>query len=340
MTSEKRETLAVILAAGKGTRMKSDLPKVLHTILGKPLVSFVIDACNEANVDRTMLVIGHEADLVKTTIGTDVEYTLQTEQLGTGHALMMAAKQLGDNYKGDVLVLVGDAPFLTGKIISELIDKHQQTAASATMMTAIIDPPPAYGRIVRDAKNRVTRIVEQRDASDDEKKITEVNTSHYCFRSEDVFPLLHTLGTDNDQGEYYLTDIIAMLADNNALIETITEDDPDVLKGINDKTQLLEAQEDLKCKKIESMRNNDVIIPDADQIFIDADVSVGSGTVIYPFTSITGKCSIGKNCIIGPQTTLKDTKLGDGCKVELSIIEKRNLQDNTHIGPFASVSGE
>lgn len=335
-----RETLAVILAAGKGTRMKSDLPKVLHTLLGKPLVSFVTDACRGAGVNRTLLVIGHMADLVRSTLGKDIEYTVQTEQLGTGHALMTAADQLGDNYKGDVLVLVGDAPFLTAEVIKALVDKHQKTGASATMMTAIMDPPPAYGRIVRDRDGRVLRIVEERDATAEEKKITEVNTSHYIFRSEDVFPLLKTLGTDNDQGEYYLTDIIEMLAEKQAPVETLTEEDEDILKGINDRAQLSEAEAELKAKKIMALRENDVIIPDADQIYIEADVTVGPGSTLYPFTSLMGQTRIGEQCIIGPQATLRDTVLGHRCRVEASVLENRTFKEDEIIGPFAAMTGE
>jgi len=340
MSHTGRETLAVILAAGKGTRMKSDLPKVLHTLLGKPLVSFVIDACRGAGVSRTMLVIGHMAELVKATLGSAIEYTIQTEQLGTGHALMTAAEQLGDDYKGDVLVLVGDAPFLSAEVIKALVDKHQQSQASATMMTAIMDPPPAYGRIVRDNEGRVLRIVEERDATPEEKKITEVNTSHYIFRSEDVFPLLKALSTDNDQGEYYLTDVIEMLAEKQASIETLTEDDPDMLKGINDRAQLVEAEAALKAKKIQALRAQDVIIPDAGQIYIEADVTVGSGSTLYPFTSLLGQTRIGESCVIGPQTTLRDTVLGHRCRVEASVIENRRFTDDEIIGPFAAMRGE
>lgn len=242
-----RSVMAVILAAGKGTRMKSDKAKVLHTILGKPLVSYVIDACRDGGVERIMLVIGHQADRVREVIGDGVAYALQEQQLGTGHALLTAAKAAGD-YSGDVLVLVGDAPFLTGEILARLVSRHRDTGAAATMMTAIIDPPPAYGRIVRDNTGKVVRIVEERDATDEEKRITEVNTSHYCFDADRVFPLLSRLGTDNDQGEYYLTDIIELLTARGEPVETLSVDDPDVLKGINTVAELKAAEDVLKQK--------------------------------------------------------------------------------------------
>ena len=340
MSEKRRETLAVILAAGKGTRMKSDLPKVLHTILGKPLVSFVIDACALAGTQRTLLVIGHQAERVKETIGSGVEYALQAQQLGTGHALLIAAQALEKGFAGDVLVLVGDAPFLSGEILHALLDHHRTTNAAATMMTAIIDPPPAYGRIVRDGKGRVLRIVEQRDATPEERLITEVNTSHYCFRSEKVFPLLGQLGTDNDQGEYYLTDIIAMLSEAGERIETLTAEDPDVLKGINDKAELAGAETLLKAKMVEEMRGRDIHIADPAQIYIEADVKVGDGSTLHPFTVLRGRTAIGKHCVIGPHARLDNAVVGDHCKVETSVIQNRKIPDDTEVGPFAALSGE
>lgn len=340
MSNKNRETLSVILAAGKGTRMKSDLPKVLHTVLGKPLVSFVIDACAQAGTERTLLVIGHQADRVKETIGNGVEYALQAQQLGTGHALLTAAQTLEKNFAGDVLVLVGDAPFLSGEILHALLDRHRTTGAAATMMTAIIDPPPAYGRIVRDGKGQVLRIVEHRDATPEQRLITEVNTSHYCFRSEKVFPLLEKLGTNNDQGEYYLTDIIAMLSEADERIETLTVEDPDVLKGINDKAELSEAEDRLKAKMVEDLRAREVVIPDPAQVYLGADVEIGEGCEIHPFTLLTGRTKVGRRCVIGPHTRLHDAVLGDDCHVEASVVKDRTLDDNAIVGPFAALTGD
>ena len=193
---------------------------------------------------------------------------------------------------------------------------------------------------MRDGQGRVLRIVEQRDATPEERLITEVNTSHYCFRSEKVFPLLEQLGTDNDQGEYYLTDIIAMLSEAGERIETLTAEDADVLKGINDKSELSSAETLLKAKMVEEMRGRDISIPDPAQVYIEADVKVGDETTLHPFIVLRGRTEIGKHCVIGPHTRLDHAILGDHCTVETSVIQNRKLPNNTQVGPFAALSGE
>ena len=339
MSVNSRQTIAVILAAGKGVRMKSQLPKVLHPILGKPMVSYVIEASRKAKVDRTLLIIGHKADLVRQTLGSEYEYVEQTQQLGTGHALMMAAEALG-KIQGDVLTLAGDTPMLTGQILRKLINHHKKTRAAATLMTAVLDPPPAYGRIIRDASGRVRHIVEERDASPEERRITEVNTSHYCFQSEKVFPLLSGLNTQNDQGEYYLTDIIKILVQEGERVETFSSKDPTILVGINSRLELSNASNLLKKQIIEKMMNNGITILDPSSVYIESDVKIGKDTIIHPFSSLIGKTTIGPRCAIGPQVKLKDTKIGEDCSIEFSVIERRKIENGATIGPFAYISGE
>jgi bifunctional UDP-N-acetylglucosamine pyrophosphorylase/glucosamine-1-phosphate N-acetyltransferase len=329
-------TIAVILAAGKGTRMKSELPKVLHPILGKPMVSYVIDACRKAKVDNILLVIGHKADLVKETLGSDYQYVEQKEQLGTGHALMTAAETL-TSIKGNVLVLAGDTPFLTGKILHQLIVRHQETKAAVSLMTTNINPPPPYGRILRDQNGRVLRIVEDRDATSAEKKITEVNTSHYCFRSEKVFPMLSNLSTENDQGEYYLTDIIHLLSQKNEIIETLSVKDPSILIGINNRYELSKTSMAMNKVILKDWMLKGVTIIDPESVYIEPDVRVGKDTVIYPFTLLMGKTSIGSNCTIGPQVKIANTVIKDRCRIEYSVIENRTIAKESTIGPFASL---
>ncbi len=339
MNTRSQNIVAVILAAGKGVRMKSSLPKVLHPLLGKPMVSYVIQACRQAGIRRILLVVGFGSKRVRKTLGSEYEYIEQTEQLGTGHALMMTQDRLKD-FRGDILVLAGDTPFLTGSILKKLIRHHQKKKAAATMMTAVIDPPPAYGRIVRNASGRVLRIVEERDASREEKKITEVNTSHYCFQAEKVFSLLSSLDRDNDQGEYYLTDVIQLLVQEESRVETLTADNPHVLIGINSRGDLNRACRILQQNIIDKLSSGGVTVVDPSSVLIEPDVKIGKDTVIYPFTSLMGTTAIGQECVIGPQVKLRNAKISNGCCIEFSVIENRKIEAGAVVGPFAFISGE
>ena len=338
MSASSRKTAALILAAGKGTRMKSDLPKVLHPLMGKPLIEYVITACQKAGVDESILVIGHQADLVREILGHDRRYVEQKEQLGTGHAVMVSRSAL-KGFKADLLVLAGDTPFLTGRIIRKLIGKHQKTGAAATLMTAVMDPPLAYGRIIR-VNGKISRIVEERDATSDQKKIKEVNTSHYCFRAEKLFPCLDKLSTENDQGEYYLTDVIQMLAEEGETVESLTSDDPAVLMGINNRIHLAEAHEIMNRQIRNHWMEKGVSMLDPKSVYIEPDVRIGPDTTLYPGVMLSGRTRIGKQCRIGPQVKLSDAVIPDGCVIEFSVIEKRKLEKESVIGPFAFLTGE
>lgn len=338
MSVSSRKILALILAAGKGTRMKSDLPKVLHPLMGKPLVEYVITACQRAGVDDSILVIGHQAELVRKILGPDRSYVEQKEQLGTGHAVMVSQNVL-KGVKADLLVLAGDTPFLTGRIIRKLIGKHQKTGAAATLMTAVMDPPLAYGRIIR-INGQISRIVEERDATSDQKKIKEVNTSHYCFKTEKLFPCLDKLSAKNDQGEYYLTDVIQMLVEDGQTVESLTSEDPSVLMGINNRLHLAEAHEIMNRRIRDQWMEKGVSMPDPASVYIEPDVRIGSDTTLYPDIMLSGKTRIGKQCRIGPCVKLTDAVIPDGCVIEFSVIEKRKLEKGSIIGPFAFLTGE
>ena len=331
------KTIAVILAAGKGVRMKSELPKVLYPFMGRPMVSYVLEACKKAGINRILLVVGHGADMVRDSLGPDYEYVEQPEQLGTGHALLIASRAL-KRLKDNILVLAGDTPLLTPNILRKLIKHHKKTGAAATMMTAIIDPPPAYGRIIRDQSGHVLRIVEERDASTEEKRITEVNTSHYCFRAEEVFPLLSSIERNNDQKEYYLTDVIHLLVQRQKKVETLTHNDPRVLIGINSRLELEKAARTFNQIIIQEIINKGVTIVDSSSVYIEPDVKIGEDTVIYPFTSLVGKTIIGKGCVIGPQAKLTDARIGDDCRIEFSVVENRKIEKGATIGPFTYIS--
>jgi bifunctional UDP-N-acetylglucosamine pyrophosphorylase/glucosamine-1-phosphate N-acetyltransferase len=339
MASRSRKTMAIILAAGKGTRMKSDMPKVLHPLMGKPLIHYVIQACNKIPVDQLALVVGHQADRVRDAVGLGPIYVEQTQQLGTGHAVMVTREQL-KNFKGDLLVLAGDTPFLTTAILRSMIRKHQKTGAAVTLMTAEINPPLSYGRIVRSAEGHIQKIVEARDASPAEKKITEINTSHYCFRSDKLFPCLDHLSADNDQGEYYLTDVIEILSSQGERIESLSSEDPGVLMGINSRTHLAEANEILGQKiKVQWMENG-VTLLDPATVYIEPDVRIGTDTTIYPGSVLLGKTKIGSRSIIGPHVRLMNADIGEECCVEFCVIENRKIENGRRIGPLAYVTAE
>jgi bifunctional UDP-N-acetylglucosamine pyrophosphorylase/glucosamine-1-phosphate N-acetyltransferase len=225
-------TAAVILAAGKGTRMKTDAVKVLVPLRGKPMVRHVIEACRGAGVGRVILVIGYKADEVRAVVGGDVEYVDQNEQLGTGHALRIAAPSLR-GLEGDLLVLPGDTPFLTPDFLGGLLAAHRASGADATLAAVVWDEPPPYGRIVREASGRILRIVEEWDATPEVRAIKETCTSHYVFKTGVVLPLLAEIGNDNVKGEYYLTDIVEILAKHGRRVEAFQVDDPQLVLGIN-----------------------------------------------------------------------------------------------------------
>ncbi len=337
MKSYNNKPAAVILAAGKGTRMKSEIPKVLHPLMGKPMVMHVVEACKAAGIDRIILVVGHGADAVKNTLGTHYEYVQQTEQLGTGHALMMA-EELLKAFDKDLLVLAGDTPFLTGEILSDLIELHQKKNAAATLLTAILHPPPDYGCIIRDTKGHISKITEARDTSDAQLLTREVNTSHYCFDAQTLFSLLKNLKTDNDQKEYYLTDVIQMLVKDGAVVESLQSEDPDIALGIDNLIHLAEAFAIYREKIVRNLCMSGVTLLDPTSVYIEPHVKIAADTVIYPFTSITGKTEIGKNCHIGPHVRITDSQLGDNIKVEFTVIENRRLDSGQQLGPFACLT--
>lgn len=239
----------VILAAGKGTRMKSDLPKVLHKVLGETMVSRVVACAKEAGSSQTVVVIGHKKELVEQELAKkNVEFAVQSEQLGTGHAVMMAEPAL-TNFSGDVLILAGDVPLLTSETLIKLLKTHDEEEADATVLSAMFDDPHGYGRIIRTADGDYSHSVEEKDADDEIKKIKEINSGIYVFKSELLFHYLRFIGTDNVQGEYYLTDVLPLMRKDNKKIALQVADDPDEIQGVNTVDQLREAEEKLKALK-------------------------------------------------------------------------------------------
>ena len=330
--------VGVILAAGQGTRMKSERAKVLHEICGRPMVHYVLEASREAGVSRHILVVGHQAEQVRERIGEGpgIEYALQAEQKGTGHALLQAAPLL-QGYEGHVLVLCGDTPLLTAWVLRSLMDHHRESGAAATLLVASLENPAGYGRVLRDRNGRVIRIVEERDAGPAEAAVREINTGIYCFRAPSVFRALHSLAPDNAQGEYYLTDVVAVLVSRGEKVETVVAGDPSVVAGINNRRQLAEVEAIMRRALLARLMDGGVTVVDPASTYVDAGVEVGRDTILFPFTFLQGKTAVGEGCLIGPGAHLVDTLVGNRVEIRHSVVAGSRVGDGASVGPYSRI---
>ena len=310
---------AVILAAGKGTRMKSKLPKVLHKVGGHPMLEHVMDAAEAAGCRDNVVVIGHGAELVRELVGDRARIALQAEQLGTGHAVLQAADTLKD-FTGTVMILCGDTPLLEADELEKFYAEHVKSGAAATVMSALMDDPFGYGRILRDANGDVAGIVEQKDASEEQKQIKEINTGNYCVEAPLLFEVLRTLGNDNAQGEYYLTDVLAKLRAMGKKVGGVITADSEMIMGVNSRRQLAEAESVMRRRIAERHMDDGVTIMDPASTFIEKSVKIAPDTVIYPNTWLQGATVIGEDCEIGPNVRLENVKVADGCRVEFTHV--------------------
>lgn len=327
------DLLAVILAAGKGTRMKSALPKVLHPIGGKPMVEHVLSAAHMAGAKRKVVVVGFGADSVETTLGTQAEYVIQAQQLGTGHAVMQASSCLQD-FDGAVMVLCGDTPLLRGETLAKLFAEHQMQQARATVLTACMADPTGYGRVIRDDSGQVLKIVEQKDATSSELAVNEINTGIYCFDRVALFDALRSINCNNMQGEYYLTDVIGILAQAQEKVWAVQVDDEQETLGINSRMQLAEAEKILRKRKLVNLMDNGVTIMDIDSTFIDDQVCIEPDTVIYPFTWIEGATYIGKGSSIGPSSRIQNSSIGDNATLHFVYAHDCQIGNGVTVGPY------
>ncbi|GAA4870023.1 bifunctional UDP-N-acetylglucosamine diphosphorylase/glucosamine-1-phosphate N-acetyltransferase GlmU [Paenibacillus vulneris] len=326
--------MGIVLAAGQGKRMKSKLYKVLHPVCGKPMVGHVVTVLEQLQTQRTVVVVGHGAESVKAYLGDRAEYALQEKQLGTGHAVLQAKELLG-NEDGLTVVLYGDTPLVTTESVQEMIRVHQEKGAAATVMTAIFDNPFGLGRIIRDAQGRVSRIVEQKDCNAEEREIKEINSGMYCFTNRKLFDALSKVKNDNAQQEYYLTDVIGILVNEGDIVEAYCTPDAMETLGVNDRVALSEAEQLMKARINRGHMLNGVTLIDPANTYIEADVQIGSDTVILPGSVLKGHTVIGEDCIIGPQADITDCKLGNQIQVKHSVLSEAEVGDGTAIGPFA-----
>jgi len=326
-------TAAVILAAGQGKRMKSALPKVLHRCAGVPLIRYVLDAVAAAGVTSVVIVIGTGAAQVREAMGDGYRYVLQEPQRGTGDAVAKALPQVAPECR-DLLVLCGDTPLLTPASLSRLLATRREASAGACILTSVFDDPSGYGRIVRDASGLVAAIVEDGDATLEQRKIREINTGAYSFEREALEEALSGLRPDNSQGEYYLTDVIETLRQYGRPVAAMAAP-PAETAGINTRRELAAAEHILRRWECERLMDAGVTIIDPAVTYIDHGVEVGRDTVIYPFCFLEGATRVGEGCVVGPGTRLVDTDLGSGVTVQYSLLIRSTAGNGCQIGPYA-----
>ncbi|HXG02739.1 MAG TPA: bifunctional UDP-N-acetylglucosamine diphosphorylase/glucosamine-1-phosphate N-acetyltransferase GlmU [Candidatus Binatia bacterium] len=321
---------AIVLAAGEGKRMRSRRPKVLHALCGRPLIAYPLRVAR-AVADRLVIVIPPEADAVAAAAGPEVMAVVQRERLGTGHAVLQAREAAGD---GAILVLPGDMPLLSAESVERLVSHHRATGAAATLLTAVLDQPAGYGRVLRQ-RGRVARIVEERDATDDQKKVTEVNTSVYCFDGRRLWAALAEVRADNDQGEYYLTDVIGVLVRAGARVEAVTVADPTEALGVNDRKQLAAAAAIQRRRILDRLMESGVTVVDPASTYVDDTVTVGPDTVIHPQVVVEGATVIGSDCVIGAGSHLTACRLADRVTVRpYCVLTEAVVEDGAELGPF------
>lgn len=327
---------AVVLAAGQGTRMKSKLYKVLHPVCGKPMVEHVVDHIRDLDVTKIVSIVGHGAEKVKEQLGDKSEYVLQEEQLGTAHAVQQAETLLGD-LEGTTIVICGDTPLIRPETMKALLEHHQQQAAKATILTTVAENPTGYGRILRNEEGHVEQIVEQKDATVEQQKVTEINTGTYCFDNKALFETLKLVKNDNAQGEYYLPDVIEILKQQGEIVSAYISDDFSENLGVNDRVALSQAEEIMRARINETHMRNGVTIINPANTYIGADVTIGSDTIVYPGTLLEGQTVIGEDCYIGPNSHIVDSQIGHRTKIDASVVEESMIGEDVTVGPYAHI---
>ncbi len=331
------ELHVVILAAGKGTRMKSAVSKVVHPLAGRPLIEHVLRTTTELAAATTTVVVGHGAEDVQAALGQypGVEFVVQAPQLGTGHALLQAEPVLAGR-AGTVILLYGDVPLLSTSTLRQLLERHRASRSVLTVLTATLDDPYGYGRMVRDAAGALIRIVEERDASAEERAIREVNSGIYALELDSLFDQLRDLATDNSQGEYYLTDLVSANVRHNRRVATLCIDDATELRGVNTRVDLAELSRVMLDRTRRQLMLQGVTLEDPSTVYVESDVVIGEDTVIAPNVSLTGTTVVGARCHIRAGTRISDSVIGNDVTVlDHCVVVQSVVADACAIGPFA-----
>ncbi len=328
---------AVILSAGKGTRMKSGLAKVLHPLAGRPMAAWPVEAARDAGATPIALVIGHQAEAVAAYFrdNRDVRTVLQEEQLGTGHAVACCREQLA-GFNGTVLILCGDTPLLRGETLTALIRSHRSHDAAVTVLTAVLDDPDGYGRVLRDETGKLAAIVEQKDATAAERAIREINSGIYCMEAGFLFANIDSIGCDNAQQEFYLTDLVSLAVKQGRVCLARRTEDADEIMGVNDRIQLAEAARVLRGRINHGLMSAGVSLVDPEHTYIDHGVRIGSDTLVQPNCTIGGATVIGSGCTIENGVSISGCTIGDDCHIKAgSVLESAVLHDAVSVGPMA-----
>lgn len=323
---------AIILAAGAGTRMKSKLPKVLHKVCGQTMLGHVIDVAKSSKVEECIAVIGHGAKEVKESLAPEVKTVLQEEQLGTGHAVMMAYDHIED---GTVLILCGDGPLITEETLNKIMDYHSQGGFKATVLTTDLTNPKGYGRIVRGEEGQLEKIVEEKDTTEAEKSITEINSGIYCFDGKVLKEALPRLKNDNAQKEYYLTDVLSIISSMGFKVGVYKTEEYEEIMAVNSREQLAEVEAIMRKRIAKKHMASGVTLINPDHTYIEKTVSIGPDTIIYPGAILTGNTVIGEDCTIGENSRIENSNIGNGVEVQNSTVIDSTVGDFTTIGPYA-----
>ena len=327
---------AVILAAGKGTRMQSKLYKVLHKVCDRTMVELVLDSLSDLEMQEVITVVGHGAERVKEVLGDRTKFVLQAERLGTAHAVKVAKDELKDK-EGTTIVMYGDTPLIRSETINNMLDHHEKMNAKATVLTAIADNPFAYGRIIRDVNGNLVKIVEEKDATEQERKIKEINSGIYCFDNKLLFEMLEKVKNDNNQGEYYLPDVLGLIREQKEIIETYLCDDFDETFGVNDRVALAYAENVMRNRINTKHMLAGVTLVDPTNTYIAPNAVIGRDTTIYPNVTIKSNTIIGEDCQIKPNSYLENVQIGNGVKVISSTISDSKIGDYTSVGPYSHI---
>ena len=333
----------LILAAGKGTRMNSNLPKVLHPLLQKPMLNYVLDSVGELKPQNTYIVVGYKKEMIEDSVSgscSKVEFIYQKEQRGTGHAVSISKKYM-TGFKGSLLVLNGDCPGIKTSTLKRLIKKHNESKSAISLITSVVDEPAGYGRIIRDSNRNIIKIIEEKDATAEQKKVNEINSGRYCVSTEFLWNSLGKLKTKNKQNEYYLPDIIENAVINGRKVSVLRLSSADEILGVNNRQELAMQENKLKHTVIDKLQRKGVTVVDPDSTFISPDASIGRDSVINPSTYIYGETKIGTECSIGPNVYIDNSVIKNGVVIRFSsYLNNCFIDENVTVGPFAHLRPE